>query len=702
MKAYLRLVALLTCILICSFTTHSQTYVSNSDSIRRLIAIAPTPATQAQYLADLGWELRKNPDSFDVAINVLYQAIDMAPQNASATSQAYNTLGLIYKKKNEPNIAMGHFRSALRIRSNAGDSLGTAGVSINLGRLSKQLGNYENALAHFEKASQIYRYKFDSTRLARALNLTGATLRTIGDYPESHKKLTEALTIRKSLNDTLELGRSFLNLGNLLVDMEEYPEAIEYLKEASRCFEQTNHPKDQANAWTSLGAAYLISKNLTQARIYTQKAADLKSALGDSLGLAGTWINMALISERDGNLEEAVEYFQRALAIGIDHHNSNIQLEARTNIGRIQGKSGKMDEADSTLTVALELARTNGSIISQIDILKSLANIAHEKNDDERAFKYLSDGNTLQAKVEDELMIARKIKHEHESLQEQTAKLQNRVKTNETELAHLNTLRKWQWAVILTLALLFLSTLFSGNLLYRKQLDRQKADRRIEHLVWKSEWGAKYSRIEGQMEIKDKMGRLLHDLLGSSLALLKLQLEAIEDHMNDLLPPEEPNPVIPALKSLDQIGKETREIAHDMGQQAGLISEIKEFTKLISQSSTLEIKVFPKDESEFEQLSSNIEREISLSVREIITNALKHAKASSMEIQFLRVNGSLHLSVSDNGIGFDPETKKGKKGMGLRSIESRVKSLNGTFDLDSSPGNGTTIFIEVPIKTKEE
>jgi signal transduction histidine kinase len=58
--------------------------------------------------------------------------------------------------------------------------------------------------------------------------------------------------------------------------------------------------------------------------------------------------------------------------------------------------------------------------------------------------------------------------------------------------------------------------------------------------------------------------------------------------------------------------------------------------------------------------------------------------------------GEIHLTVSDAGVGFDIEHIKGGRGLGLISMEERLKLLNGTLSIESQPGRGTTIHARVP------
>ena len=91
------------------------------------------------------------------------------------------------------------------------------------------------------------------------------------------------------------------------------------------------------------------------------------------------------------------------------------------------------------------------------------------------------------------------------------------------------------------------------------------------------------------------------------------------------------------------------------------------------------------------------------SIRELLFNCVKHAKTHEATITLEQVDGSLYIQISDQGAGFDPLASASKKahsptrGFGLLSIRERMLSLGGRFELESSPGNGTTATLVLPL-----
>jgi signal transduction histidine kinase len=82
-------------------------------------------------------------------------------------------------------------------------------------------------------------------------------------------------------------------------------------------------------------------------------------------------------------------------------------------------------------------------------------------------------------------------------------------------------------------------------------------------------------------------------------------------------------------------------------------------------------------------------------IQESLQNINKYANATSIKIEFKKEIDNLLLVIADDGIGFN--VSKGKKGIGIQNMISRIKECNGTFEIKSKKGEGTTINVTVPI-----
>src|SRR5690606_29839722 len=103
------------------------------------------------------------------------------------------------------------------------------------------------------------------------------------------------------------------------------------------------------------------------------------------------------------------------------------------------------------------------------------------------------------------------------------------------------------------------------------------------------------------------------------------------------------------------------------------------------------------------RMDSTVEVVLYRIVQELLHNAVKHANATSILVQVMRQSdGTVAITVEDNGKGFASDQIDNTQSAGIQNIYSRVKYLNGTMDIKSTPGKGTSVYVECKIETNAE
>lgn len=217
-------------------------------------------------------------------------------------------------------------------------------------------------------------------------------------------------------------------------------------------------------------------------------------------------------------------------------------------------------------------------------------------------------------------------------------------------------------------------------------------------LLKKQELKSIKAMINAQENERKRIAQDLHDRLGSMLSMVKLHYKSVENNL-DKLKTENKEQYFKASLLLDQACETVREISHNMVSgvltKFGLAAALEELKDTIEGTNTFQIEliVYGLDD----RLENNLEMELYGIVQELIHNVIKHAKARELCIQVVKRTDEINLTVEDDGIGFDYTKETLTLGIGLKSIYSRVDALNGTFQIDSGMGNGTTISIDIPI-----
>jgi len=203
-----------------------------------------------------------------------------------------------------------------------------------------------------------------------------------------------------------------------------------------------------------------------------------------------------------------------------------------------------------------------------------------------------------------------------------------------------------------------------------------------------------FAEITIQENERKRIATDLHDSLGPLLSAVKLNINSIEmEH------PEDKDVIAKSGKYLDEIIGSLREISYNLLpntlERKGLVEAIKEFIAQIGHKSTINIQFFVIKECKVPQ-----EKEIHIfrMLQEILHNTIKHANAKTLQIGLSEEQGNLLLYTKDDGKGFDVEKEKTNiKGLGLKSLESRVEILNGVCSLESKLNQGTNYFIKIPL-----
>jgi signal transduction histidine kinase len=153
-------------------------------------------------------------------------------------------------------------------------------------------------------------------------------------------------------------------------------------------------------------------------------------------------------------------------------------------------------------------------------------------------------------------------------------------------------------------------------------------------------------------------------------------------------------------KQTSEISTDVQALSHELHssrlEYLGIVAAMREFCKEFGEQQEMEIEFRSHD------LPSPLPSpEISLCLfrvlQEALHNASKHSGIRHFEVELWGRIGEIHLAVSDSGAGFDTQATKEGRGIGLTSMQERLKLVNGELSIDSCPRRGTTIHAQVPL-----
>jgi len=208
--------------------------------------------------------------------------------------------------------------------------------------------------------------------------------------------------------------------------------------------------------------------------------------------------------------------------------------------------------------------------------------------------------------------------------------------------------------------------------------------------------------IRAQEEERIRIARSLHDDTAQMISMLIIQLERIEK----MIPPDNPElsrQVDESHKVATLLLENLRKVVWDLRptilDDLGLVPAIRWYARTNLAGNGVQIEVGRGNEAI--RLPSHLETMLFRILQEAVSNILRHANASKVFINLRPEAGQVVLEVRDNGRGFDVEKTTGeavtRKQLGLLGMQERVALVSGAVKVESTPGEGTTLRVYVPL-----
>lgn len=212
-------------------------------------------------------------------------------------------------------------------------------------------------------------------------------------------------------------------------------------------------------------------------------------------------------------------------------------------------------------------------------------------------------------------------------------------------------------------------------------------------------------RLETARETeRQRISRELHDEFGQALTGMKLDLSWLGAKLARALPTTAGKPLVKKTQSLmasvdaliDAVRETATSLRPGMLDDFGLIPALEWLTKDFSRRTGIECKIDIGPEAARVQLSDEFSTALFRIVQELLTNVIRHAQASTVQVRLSETDEQLLLELSDDGAGISPHQITRSGSLGLRGMQERASLLGGSFTISGAPGVGTTARIALP------
>ncbi len=564
--------------------------------------------------------------------------------------------GRLISRTISPKAARIYYLKSLDIYIELNDSLGMANSFNSIGAIYLEQAIYDSAIYYFLKSiklsEQIEYYK----GLGKAFMNIGVAYHRIKELNKAKSYLLKSISINKKNNQLKLIGFAYNNLGNLSDDENDYDTALVYYNKALNIYNEINYLRSIPNIYNNIGNIYVDKKEYSNALSYYKKAKNIYEEIGNKDGFIAAYKNEALIYGRFKNYDKALKIYDSCLVLAKNINSVYRMREIYNNIF-------------STYKLKHDYKNAFDYYIIYNKFTDSIFNIEKTRTITDLTLKY--------EKEKDQATI---LVLENENLGKS---LDLKKRTNQRNIYLFTGLG----SIVIVLFLLIFYR-------HKARKDEIISKQKIRQLEEEKKLLAAKSIVEGQEEERKRIAKELHDGLGVLLSTAKMQFTTIKDKS-----PENKPLIDRATKLLEQAAGDVRRISHNM--MPGLLTRFglyEAVEDLIDELDATEgLHAICEIKGDTKRLLENTEIMLYRVIQEMVNNTLKHAKAKNISLNINILPDKLNIQYSDDGKGFDVEEKIESKSIGLTSIKSRVKFLEGELSTESKPGAGVSYFMQIPI-----
>lgn len=602
-------------------------------------------------LIELCWEYRyHHPESARI---YGYEALKLAKQRKEQKFEveALHNLAVTYEAQGDYKKSLTYNLEALKLRHRLGDDLKTANTLNNIGIAYDELGNFSLSLKYYNQAYNIYKKNKNLEGIALVSTNLGILFKAHEDYKNVIKYYQEANSIYKKLNKTREVAFTEANLGSVYYYTKQYDSCVYYSLKAQKTFKELNILQFLPLTYANAGIGY--------------------AALEQN--------------------QKALDFLQTAIELNTKYNNRKELSFAHIHLAKLMLKLKKLNEASENAKKAIDIAEVIGASKQVMDAQETLATISEKQGNFKDAYQL----HLAATKIKDSLFQKDKTALISDyQVRYQTEKKEQQIKT----LHQQNTIQQLkikQRNLGLAIAVfMIVGGSVTGYLFYSRRKIKEEA--RLQSEINKQQEATTKAVLSAEENERGRIAAELHDGVGQLLSTALMNMNGLVDqfqYQNE----EEKEKAQNTLDLINDSYDEIRSISHQMMPnallKAGLTSAVKDFVNKIDKN---KIKVSLDIVGLNERLDQQVESVLYRVIQETVNNVIKHAQATKLNIQFLKDEDGVAITIEDNGKGFDAQLLDSSAGIGLKNMMSRIAFLKGSIDFDSAPGRGTLVAIHIP------
>jgi two-component system, NarL family, sensor histidine kinase UhpB len=619
---------------------------------------------------------------------------------------SYYQLGQFFLEYEKYEPAQKLFQQSLAMYFEKKQDEITANLYNDMGHLKGETGLQDEQAEWNFKAIRLHRKNNNPSGLAQTISNQSAAYFEMKKIPEAIRYAKEAFEIRKGLSDFSALALSCNNLSQIYLAADSLQQAITYQEMGLKYAEQSGVKARIAQCYISMSLLANRQKKYSEALAYELKAIELYKTIDRSF-IANRYIAAAFYSNLLGDSIKAIEYFKESETTSKELNRRDILRNVYSYMSgfyrdrkdfanaynyyrkfiayRDSLTSTETETKIAALQTQYETERKDFEIkrlsteqrIKQLEIEKQKAIIAGneaESQQKQNEIDLLSQSQQLQ----EERLKAQGTELEKQSLlaknNEQKFQLAEKEKLlQQKQISNQKQLRNFLIGGLLLLSLL--GYLYFNRYQLKKKLEQQKS----------------------LLAMRNSISENLHDDIGASLSNIGILNELAKRNLQN--PEKSTGYLNKAGEDIQRISESISDIVWNINPKydelKNLFVRMKRYAADMMDGKNISYELNFSEEAEALNLTMEKRRNFYLIFKEAVNNLVKYSQAQHAVIEVSAVHQHLKLFVKDDGKGFDSSIKS--SGNGLHNMQKRTADINGVFKVQSTPGSGTSITLDIPI-----
>ena len=661
------------------------TYIAESKEIAKAINFKKGKA-ESTYIKGITLVIQSNFEEallhFREAIE-LYDSIDYK----KGESSCYNAIGVVYYYKGDHTKAIKYYTKSLKIDEERGAKKSIPSSLINIGSIYADLGNYSEAISYYNKALVLNKEYKNEDGIASSYNNLGTVYDDQGNYPLALEFYNKSLFLSEKLGDTLTISKCLNNIGIVYKKQENYQKALEYYNRSLVIQEKNGNKKNIAKLKNNLGLLYKRISDTATAIISLQEGVEISRGINYSKQVSIGLNNLGDIYLSLEDLPKALKHYEEAKDINLKIENKLGLCNSYLGLANIYFGQKQYKQALFYTLKSKEIADSLQALNLTSDALHLLFMIYKNTGDHKKALKNHEQHKLLEDSLFNKQNIKKiaQIENEYKYKQALDSANYRELELTQTVISTSQNLEDSQRNSLIAVIVILLISIVSGGIIFFLKLRHANAKHQnilIEQKLLRSQMTPHFifnslSVLQGMILNKEEKSSVSY--LSKFSKLLRITLENSR------------------YKTVS-LSKELLAIDHYMTLQNLDVNPPYQYQLSI--------------DAEINQQAFQIPPML---IQPFIENAIEHAFVNQKEnkeisIQLTLKENSLVCTITDNGIGINPnqqKTNKEKQSLATTITSERLKMLSKEFKVQGSVlvqnrkefgDQGTLITLVIPYK----